>query len=165
MTEAARISDWLTRCLATFGLDRDDPDGQRLCQQLSVLHDKGLLGEAVAGGVTTGHTLSVVIEDGYMVLGLACHAPEGADCRLACPLEDCAETEYPHEGPEGDEHELVDRGECNATLWLDNSDDVTEAHTGEPEPLVDGMAIKVDWDGDGYVWHGLPSFASALEVL
>jgi hypothetical protein len=42
-TEEDDVVRWLTACLRPFAISGDDPNGQRLLRQLSVLYDKGLI--------------------------------------------------------------------------------------------------------------------------
>lgn len=76
-------------------------------------------------GVDGGHEMIVTHKDGIVVYRPVCHEPRGADCRLVC-REGCVEEhDVTHDDDgafhisDGERHEMIDAGECQAVLWLE----------------------------------------------
>jgi hypothetical protein len=69
---------------------------------------------------------------------VVCTALAGAPCRMVCATcEESCSCGEPH----------VDMGECNWSLWLNESDNLIEDGSG-----VALLPIDVKWEGDYYSW-------------
>lgn len=96
----------------------------------------------------SGHTMSVTLHVEAVWLKPECHEPAGAICRVEC-AEGCPSYTYPEH-----EHELTPRQVCNAVEWMTADDEPEAFYASNDElPLQDGMAIVVEWDGNGWVWR------------
>lgn len=91
------------------------------------------------------HRVAWTIEGDWITGKLTCSAPVGSDCRIVCD-HGC------ESWPCGDDgHALIDNGECNAALWI-NQDALETAHGGDgPETLRDGP-VDVWWTGTTWQW-------------
>lgn len=122
--------------------------------------------------VTGGpHTITMTIAHSHGIEHkFTCTAPEGAPCRLVCP-DGCEEFDLTDHvvdiiGNEDEmlplsitaeeraeltrRHTLVDNGECNALVFLENDDaELWELYDGEPAPLRTGPVVLSY--ADGYV--------------
>jgi hypothetical protein len=114
----------------------------------------------------SGHSVSWKIDRWQVDGTVACHEPEGADCRLhggpGCecdswePLRDEHGKPY-HEVDGYDEkgadamlrHYMVS-GYCSVAEWIDN-DGCTDCYADGEHPVVDGP-ITVEWTDPGYSW-------------
>jgi len=104
-----------------------------------------------------------------------CNAPEGAPCRLVCP-DGCDEFDIVNHVTDviGDDpawllpltaeeradlerrHTLVDGGECNSLLFLENDEaELWEMYDGDPTDARSGPVV-FGWNGDYVTWHYLP---------
>jgi hypothetical protein len=100
----------------------------------------------------SGHTLSIKgcksSVAGWIEMGIVCNEHPGeALCRVEC-VQGCETFEFPFH-----EHELVPTQVCNAVEWIDNCDSLKEDYVGpDDQSLSDGIAVEVEWTGDGYTW-------------
>ena len=128
-------------------------------QQVSEAH---IDGRAVDHAVAGGHEMVVTHDDDIAIYTSVCHERDGANCRLVC-AEGCTyysgiahDSEGPfHSVPIGWRHRMVDAGECQAVLWLEQDPGTT------PELAEDGTApfeigrfpIRPVWTGCGVEWQ------------
>lgn len=98
------------------------------------------------------HTLSLHASHGCYSANIICHAEEEDQCRLEC-VAGCES--WPCYGYTDDgiqySHPLTDSGECQASLFIENSDDIWSCAAGD-FPLHDGMEVSLEWEGDYYTW-------------
>ena len=92
------------------------------------------------------HRLHLELQWGGLVPTFSCDAPVGSECRLTCSVG-CEDWEQDHE------HEMVDSGECQYVIWLENGD-FDWSHEGIAV-LYDGP-IDAKWMGD-YFSFKIPS--------
>lgn len=74
---------------------------------------------------------------------LVCTAPAGAACRM---VWDCDCDEWHSETCDSEARKLVDMGECNHALFI-NNDDIQWLGTGAVS-----IPVATSWGGEGYVW-------------
>jgi hypothetical protein len=118
---------------------------------------------AAVNDAPTGHTLSVTINRDRVELEVACHEPQGADCRLSCDNEGCGDVETCND--RGETCHLSDSGDCQPCLHLNEDPSMIEEwHEAVVEPLTDGMPIVCTWDGGGYTWRGAHTPPAESEV-
>ena len=70
-----------------------------------------------------------------------CTAPAGAPCHKVCDRDTCVES------CGCDKPSLIDTGECQQIVWLNNGDDLMEVGDG-----VALLPIDLEWEGDYYSW-------------
>lgn len=98
--------------------------------------------EDVMSDEQTGHTMRVVLDNEYVRLKLVCHEKSDALCHESCP----------HGCEELCDHETVSSCECNAVVWMENSDIECLCDVDGEVSLHDGMPVVVEWDGDNWNW-------------
>lgn len=102
--------------------------------------------QSISAEVSGVHTIEWRIEPEHVWGQLRCTAPEGAECRLTCPMG-CES--WPCS------HPLEDGGTCNPIEWIENSDGAVTAYGGQETALRDGP-IEFNWEGDWYEWDYAP---------
>ena len=127
-------------------------------QQVSEAHIDGrAMDRAIAGG----HEMVVTHDCGGAIYTPVCHEPHGANCRLIC-AEGCTyysgiahDSEGPfHSVPIGRRHRMIDSGECQAVLWLEQDPGVTPdlAADGTDPFEIGRFGIRPVWTGCGVEW-------------
>ena len=101
-----------------------------------------------------------------------CTEPKGAECRLVCEegCESWSSVLYDEDGPyhhqdlfdyfehkklvgDGPKHRMVDSGNCNVCLWLnDDPSLIPELHEGLETFTLAEFAINTRFNGDETVW-------------
>lgn len=98
--------------------------------------------------------------DGYPSYKILCKSEPGSRCRLEC-AESCGNEYIPCYTLTDDDderyHELVDGkhppGECNVTLFINESGDIPELHTTKGPHKTLTADVTYEWDGDNYLWQ------------
>ena len=119
-------------------------------------------GRAMDRAIAGGHEMVVTHEGAAAIYTPVCHEPHGANCRLIC-TEGCTyysgfahDSEGPfHSVPIGRRHRMVDAGECQAVLWLEQDPAATpEMAADGTEPFEIGrFPIRPVWTGCGVEWQ------------
>ena len=111
--------------------------------------------------VVAGHEI-VVTHEGSRgpVYTPICHATAGATCRLVCVGHDCADWAAVQTDEigryhlyEGERHEMLDSGECQAIVWLNESDCLTELAYTPVTFEIGRFPINTVWVGGGVEWE------------
>lgn len=102
------------------------------------------------------HILSLHASEGYFSANIICLAEEDDKCRLTCEKDcevwPCFDWSEPNEGEVHTAHTLTDAGECQAVLFIENSDEIWDSVKGE-FALSNGMELVLSWEGDYYSWE------------
>ena len=128
-------------------------------QQVSDAHIDGrAMDRAIAGG----HEMVVTHDRDVATYTPVCHEPCGANCRLIC-AEGCVY--WPGIAHDGDgafhsvsggrRHRMIDSGECQAILWLEEDDaSMSElAEDGTDLFEIGRFPIRPVWTGCGVEWQ------------
>ena len=124
----------------------------------------------------TGHSIAWTLQPSWTHGDVACHEPDGADCRLRggddCQCESWGAIEHDEHGKPFHEVEGYDEegndiatrhymlsGDCGIVEWIDN-DGAEDCYIGPEHPMASGP-IKPSWEGDNYGWTYLDEGVSA----
>ena len=132
-------------------------------QQVSEAH---IDGRAMDREIAGGHEMVVTHDCDVAIYTPVCHEPHGAVCRLVCG-EGCEEwpavtrgsdgafhNVYGHDGSLIGRHRMIDTGECQAVLWLEQDPGVTPelAEDGTDLFEIGRFPIRPVWAGGGFEW-------------
>ena len=171
MTGLTDVRDRTLTMLRALGIE-PDPKQMRTVekyarwvdQQVSEAH---IDGRAMDREIAGGHEMVVTHDGDVAVYTPACHEPHGAVCRLVCG-EGCEDWPavtrdggeafhgvYSHDGTLIERHRMVDAGECQAVLWLEQDPSVTPDLAADgTEPFEIGrFGIRPVWTGCGVEWR------------
>ena len=124
-------------------------------------------GRAVDRAIAGGHEMVVTHDGDVAIYTPVCHEPHGAVCRLVCG-EGCEDWPavtrdggeafhgvYSHDGTLIERHRMVDAGECQAVLWLEQDPGVTPelAEDGTDPFEIGRFPILPVWAGGGFEWQ------------
>lgn len=171
MTGLTDIRDRTLVMLRALGVE---PDGKQMRtvekyvrwvdQQVSDAH---IDGRAMDREIAGGHEMVVTHDCGGAVYTAVCRERDGADCRLVCG-EACEEWPaitrdggdafhgvYGHDGTLIGRHRMLDTGECQAVLWLEQDPGVTPelAEDGTDLFEIGRFPIRTVWTGGGVEWQ------------
>ena len=127
-------------------------------QQVSEAH---IDGRAMDRAIVGGHEMVVTHDGDVAIYTPVCREPHGANCRLIC-AEGCTyysgiahDSEGPfHSVPIGWRHRMVDAGECQAVLWLEEDGASMPELCAESSRFGIGrFPIRPVWTGDGVEWQ------------
>lgn len=171
MTGLTDIRDRTLVMLRALGVE---PDGKQMRtvekyvrwvdQQVSEAH---IDGRAMDREIAGGHEMVVTHDRDVAVYTAACLDSDGADCRLVCG-EGCEEwpditrdsdgafhVVYSDDGSLVERHRMLDSGECQAVLWLEQDPGVTPelAEDGTDRFEIGRFPIRTVWTGGGVEWQ------------
>ena len=119
-------------------------------------------GRAMDRAIAGGHEMVVTHDGDVAIYTPVCREPHGANCRLIC-AEGCThysgiahDGEGPfHSVPIGWRHRMIDAGECQAVLWLEQDPGVTPelAEDGTDPFEIGRFGIRPVWTGCGVEWQ------------
>ena len=128
-------------------------------QQVSEAH---IDGRAMDRAITGGHEMVVTHDGDVAVYTPVCREPHGANCRLIC-AEGCTyysgiahDSEGPfHRVSGGRRHRMLDAGECQAVLWLEQDPGTIPEQAADGTDLfeIGRFPIRPVWTGDGVEWQ------------
>ena len=174
MTGLTDVRDRTLTMLRALGIE-PDPKQMRTVEkyvrwvdgQISTAH---IDGRALEREVVGGHEIVVTHQrwPGDVEWVAHCHEREGAPCRLTCG-EGCEEWGGIKSDADGAfhavetlgdpiQHRMVDSGECQAVVWLNEDDAGLEELGAETQPdfEIGRFRIKPVWTGEGFEWERLP---------
>ena len=163
------LTDTRDRTLVMLRALGVEPDGKQMRivekyvrwvdEQISTAH---IDGRAMDREIAGGHEMVVTHDCDVATYTPVCHEPCGANCRLIC-AEGCThysgiahDSEGPfHSVPIGWRHRMVDAGECQAVLWLEQDPGVTPelAEDGTDLFEIGRFGIRPVWTGDRVEWQ------------
>ena len=171
MTGLTDIRDRTLVMLRALGVE---PDGKQMRivekyarwvdQQVSEAH---IDGRAMDREIAGGHEMVVTHDCDVAIYTPVCHEPHGAVCRLVCG-EGCEDWPavtrdggeafhgvYSHDGTLIERHRMIDAGECQAVLWLQQDPGVTPelAEDGTDLFEIGRFPILPVWAGGGFEWQ------------
>lgn len=133
-------------------------------QQVSEAH---IDGRAMDREIAGGHEMVVTHDCGCAAYTAVCRERDGAVCRLVC-AEACEDWPavtrdggdafhgvYSHDGTLIERHRMIDAGECQAVLWLQQDPGVTPelAEDGTDLFEIGRFPIRPVWTGGGVEWQ------------
>lgn len=133
-------------------------------QQVSDAH---IDGRAMDREIAGGHEMVVTHDGDVAIYTPVCHEPHGAVCRLVC-AEACEDWPaitrdggdafhgvYSHDGTLIERHRMIDTGECQAILWLEEDDASMSELTADTDSLfeIGCFPIRLVWAGGGFEWQ------------
>ena len=133
-------------------------------QQVSDAH---IDGRAMDREIAGGHEMVVTHDGDVAIYTPVCHEPHGAVCRLVCG-EACEDWPaitrdggdafhgvYSHDGTLIERHRMIDTGECQAVLWLQQDPGVTPELAEDRTDLfeIGRFPIRPVWTGGGVEWQ------------
>ena len=171
MTGLTDVRDRTLTMLRAIGVDPDDWQMRVVekyvrCvdQRMSEAH---IDGRAMDREIVGGHEISVTHDDDIAIYTPVCHEPYGANCRLVCG-EGCEEWPAITRGSEGTfhgvygydgsligRHRMMDGGECQAVLWLEQDGATIPELAVDKGSLfeIGRFPIHLIWDGSGFEWQ------------
>lgn len=171
MTGLTDIRDRTLVMLRALGVEPDDRQMRTVEKYVrwvdGQVSDAHIDGRRMDAEIAGGHEIVVTHDCDVAVYTAVCHEPHGAVCRLVCG-EGCEELPaitrdggeafhgvYSHDGTLIERHRMIDTGECQAVLWLEQDPGVTPelAEDGTDLFEIGRFPIRPVWTGGGVEWQ------------
>ena len=166
MTNLTDVRDGTLVMLRALGVEPDvrqmrtvEKYARWVDQQVSEAH---IDGRAMDRAIVGGHEMVVTHDGDVAIYTPVCREPHGANCRLIC-AEGCTyysgiahDSEGPfHRVSGGRRHRMLDAGECQAVLWLEQDPGTIPEQAADGTDLfeIGRFPIRPVWTGDGVEWQ------------